>query len=55
MYIYIHIYIYIYINFMAPFYGWASIASTSRKQLLSTTKFPEIASTHFTSLERIKG
>ena len=46
-------------NFMAPFYGWGSIAS--RLELLRggsslfTTKFPEIPGTHFIDLGRMKG
>ena len=46
-------------NFMTPFYGWGS--TTSRLEplregsLLFTTKFPEIAGTHFIDLGRMKG
>ena len=47
------------LNFMAPFYGWASTASGLEpprgSSLLFTTKFPEISGTHFTDLGRMKG
>ena len=46
-------------NFMAPFYGWGSAASKlgllQGGSLLFTTKFPEIHSTHFIDLRRMKG
>ena len=46
-------------NFMAPFYGWGSTASRLEPlrggSLLCTTKFPEIRSTHFIYLGRMKG
>ena len=46
-------------NFMAPFYGWGSTASRLQPprggSLLFTTKFPEIPSTHFVDLGRMKG
>ena len=46
-------------NFMAPFYGWGSTASRLEPlregSLLFTTKFPDIPSTHFTDLGRMKG
>ena len=46
-------------NFMAPFYGWGSIASRLEPlrggSLLFTTKFPEIPGTHFIDLGRMKG
>ena len=44
---------------MAPFYGWGS--TTSRLEplrgdsLLFTTKFPEIPSTYFIDLRKMKG
>ena len=44
---------------MASFYGWSSIASRLEPlrggSLLFTTKSPEIAGTHFTTLRRMKG
>ena len=44
---------------MAPFYGWGSTASRLEPlregSLLFTTKFPDIPSTHFTDLGRMKG
>ena len=44
---------------MAPFYGWRSTASRLEPlregSLLVTTKFPDISSTHFTDLGRMKG
>ena len=50
---------YFKINFMAPFYGWGSIASRLEPlwggSLLFTTKFPNIPGTHFTNLGRMKG
>ena len=46
-------------NFMAPFYGWGSIASRLEPlwggSLLFTTKSPEIPGTHFIDLGRMKG
>ena len=43
---------------MAPFYGWGSAAlklePLREGSLLFTTKFPDIASTHFTDLRRMK-
>ena len=46
-------------NFMAPFYRWGSTASRLEPlqgvSLLCTTKFPDIAGTHFTNLRRMKG
>ena len=45
-------------NFMAPFYGWSSTASSLEPprggSLLFATKFPEIPGTHFIDLGRIK-
>ena len=42
---------------MTPFYGWGSTASRPFRggSLLFTTKFPDIPSTHFTDLGRMKG
>ena len=44
---------------MAPFYGWDSTVSRLEPlcggSLLFTTKFPEIPSTHFIDLKRLKG
>ena len=44
-------------NFIAPFYGWGSIASRLEPlrggSLLFTTKFPEIPGTHFINLGRM--
>ena len=46
-------------NFMVPFYGWGSTASRLEPlqggSLLFTTKFPEIAGTHFINLGRMNG
>ena len=46
-------------NFMAPFYGWGSVASRLEPlrggSLLFTTKFPEVPGTHFIDLGRMKG
>ena len=46
-------------NFMAPFYGWGSTASSLEPlrggSLLFTTKFPEIRGTHFINLGRMIG
>ena len=46
-------------NFLAPFYGWGSTASRPEPlrggSLLFTAKFPEISSTYFTDLGRMKG
>ena len=46
-------------NFMAPFYGWGSIAPRLKPlqggSLLFMTKFPETPVTHFTDLRRMKG
>ena len=46
-------------NFIAPFYGWRSIASRLEPlqggSLLFTTKFPEIPGTDFIDLGRLKG
>ena len=46
-------------NFIAPFYGWGSIALRLEPlrggSLLFTTKFPEIPGTHFIGLGRMKG
>ena len=46
-------------KFMTPFYGWGSTASRLEPpgggSLLSTTKFPEIPSSHFVDLGRMKG
>ena len=46
-------------NFMVPFYGWGSTASRLEPlqggSLLFTTKFPEIADTHFINLGRMNG
>ena len=46
-------------NFMAPFYGWGSTASSLEPlrggSLLFTTKFPEIPGTHFIDLRRMNG
>ena len=43
---------------MAPFYGWGStslrLEALQEGSLLFTTKFPEIPSTHFINLRRIK-
>ena len=45
--------------FLAPFYGWDSIASRLDPlrggSVLFTTKFPELSGTHFTDLRRMKG
>ena len=47
------------LNFMAPLSGWGSTASRLEPlrggSLLFTSKFPEIAGTHFTDLGRMKG
>ena len=47
------------LNFMAPFYGWGSIASRLQPlpggSLLFTIQFPEISGTHFINLGRMKG
>ena len=44
---------------MAPFYGWGSTGSRLEPiqgiSLLFTTKSPEIPSTHFINLRRMKG
>ena len=44
---------------MTPFYGWGSSASRLEPlqggSLRFTTKFPEIPSTHFIDLGRMKG
>ena len=44
---------------MAPFYGWGSTASRLQPlrggSLLFTIQFPEIPSTHFIYLGRMKG
>ena len=44
---------------MASFYGWGSTASRldllQEGSLLFTNKFPEIPSTHFIDLGRMKG
>ena len=44
---------------MAPFYGWGStslrLEALQEGSLLFTTKFPEIPSTHFINLRRMKG
>ena len=44
---------------MDPFYGWCSTASRLEAlrggSLVFTTKFPEIPSTHFIDLRRMKG
>ena len=46
-------------NFMAPFYGWGSIAPRLEPlrggSFLFTTKFPEIPGNHFIDLGRMKG
>ena len=46
-------------NFMAPFYGWDSTASTLQPlrggSLLFTIQFPEIPGAHFIDLGRMKG
>ena len=46
-------------NFMAPFYGWGSIASrlvpVRGGSLLFTSKLPHIPGTHFTELRSMKG
>ena len=46
-------------NFMAPFYGWGSTASRLEPlrggSLLFTTKFAEIAGTHFIDRGKMKG
>ena len=43
-------------NFMTPFYGWGSTASTIEPlwgdRLLFTAKFPEIPGTHFIDLRK---
>ena len=43
---------------MAPFYGWGSTASRldliQGGSLLFTTRFPEVAGTHFIDLGRMK-
>ena len=46
-------------NFMAPFYGWGSIASRPQPlrgdSLLFSIQFPEIRGTHFIDLRSMKG